>query len=176
MYSLVLGEEVSLLAKLSKKAGSQLRGWMEENFQKAMNLYPPYVGAGVSVDHISEDHRRVDVSMKLTPFNRNYVGTHFGGSLYAMCDPFYMLMLMKNLGSDYIVWDKAASIDFRRPGRGCVRARFELSQERIDEIREAADTSPKVEPRFVVDVVDEHGEVVAHVEKLLYVRRKDRSK
>lgn len=116
--------------------------------------------------------------MKLHWWNRNYVGTHFGGSLYTMCDPFYMLLLMEALGRDYIVWDKRASIRFLKPGRGTVRARFHIPEERVEEIRREADAvdreSPaKVEPTFTVDVVDEDGEAVARVEKLLYVRKKD---
>ena len=163
---------MSLLESISKKTSKQVRAWLEDNFDTALSLYPPYLGAAISVDHVSDDFRRIDVRMKLTAYNRNYVGTHFGGSLYSMCDPFYMLMLMRNLGDDFIVWDKSASIDFRRPGKGTVFAHFELTEERIDEIRQAALAQHKVEPRFEVDVVDEHGEVVAHVEKLLYVREK----
>jgi hypothetical protein len=83
-----------------------------------MSFYPPYLGAGVRVRHISDDFRDVTVSMGLGWYNRNYVGTQFGGSLYSMVDPFYMLMLMENLGRQYIVWDKAADIDFISPGKG----------------------------------------------------------
>jgi acyl-coenzyme A thioesterase PaaI-like protein len=111
--------------------------------------------------------------MRLRRWNRNYVGTHFGGSLYSMCDPFFMLILMENLGRGYVVWDKAATIRFRRPGKGTVRAVFHIPAERIAEIRAAADRDGKVEPTFHVDVVNEQGEVVADVEKLVYVRRKD---
>lgn len=137
-----------------------------------LNLYPPYLGAGVRV-RIAPDFRTFDVRMKLRWWNRNYVGTHFGGSLYTMCDPFFMLILMEHLGRDYVVWDKAASIRFRRPGRGTVRAIFHIPEERIAEIRAAADRDGKLEPVFQVEVVDERGDVVAEVEKLLYVRRKD---
>jgi acyl-coenzyme A thioesterase PaaI-like protein len=138
---------------------------------RLLNLYPPYLGAGVRV-RPSADLRTFEVRMKIRFWNRNYVGTAFGGSLYAMCDPFFMLILIEALGHDYVVWDKAATIRFRRPGRGTVMATFHIPQERIDEIRAAADAGGKVEPVFTVDVVDEKGEVVADVEKLLYVRRK----
>jgi hypothetical protein len=87
-----------------------------------------------------------------------------------------MLMLMANLGRDYIVWDKAATIRFRKPGRGRVCARFVLTEDRLDEIRRAADAQDKVEPVFTVQVLDDADEVVAEVEKLLYVRRKDRAR
>jgi acyl-coenzyme A thioesterase PaaI-like protein len=139
-----------------------------------MRFWPPYLGAGIRVRRIADDFTEVDVEMKLHIWNRNYVDTHFGGSLYSMCDPFFMLMLIENLGRQYIVWDKAASIRFKRPGTGTVRAAFHLSRERIDEIRAAADRQAKVEPEFKVDVVDDSGNVIAEVTKLLYVRRKDR--
>jgi hypothetical protein len=139
---------------------------------RLLSLYPPYLGAGIRVK-ASPDVRTFEVRLPLRWWNRNYVRTHFGGSLYAMCDPFFMLILVEALGRGYIVWDKSAVIRFRRPGRGTVAATFHIPQERIDEIRAAADAGGKVEPLFRVDVVDEHGEVVAEVEKLLYVRRKD---
>ena len=118
--------------------------------------------------------KAIDVEMKLRFWNRNYVGTHFGGSLYSMTDPFFMLMLIDNLGPEYLVWDKAATIRFKKPGRGKVRAEFRLSDEQIDEIRRAAATNGKTEPTFVVQVKDEAGEVVAEVEKVLWVKRKDK--
>ncbi len=144
----------------------------ERILEKFINMYPPLVGAGIRSRSI--DERTVDVEMKLTVFNRNVVGVHFGGSLYAMCDPWFMLILMRLLGSDYIVWDKAANIQFKRPGRGRVKARFHIPAERVEQIRMDADQAGKIEPTFSVDVLDEQGEVVAHVEKLLYVRRKKR--
>jgi len=139
---------------------------------RLLNLYPPYLGAGIRV-RASPDRRTFEVRMGLRFWNRNYVGTHFGGSLYAMCDPFFMLILIEHLGRDYIVWDKAATIRFRRPGKGPVRATFHIPEERVAEIRAAADRDGKVEPMFRVDVIAENGEVVAEVDKLLYVRRKE---
>jgi acyl-coenzyme A thioesterase PaaI-like protein len=145
------------------------RNWLLRLF----NVYPPYLGAGVRVK-ASPDLHTFEVRMKLRFWNRNYVGTHFGGSLYTMCDPFFMLILMNALGRDYIVWDKEATIRFRRPGRGTVRATFHIPPERVAEIKAEADAQRKVEPVFKVDVLDDRGEVVAEVEKLLYVRRKER--
>lgn len=147
--------------------------WFKDNLDRVMNFYPPYLGAGVRIAEADDDFRYVRVEMPLRFYNRNYVGTHFGGSLYSMCDPFYMLMLLKNLGDDYLVWDRAASIEFKKPGRGKVVAEFTLSDERIDEIRRRADEDGKVEPTFEVEVVDQKGDVVAVVEKVVYVRRKD---
>lgn len=143
-----------------------------KKLQRLINRYAPYLGAAVRVTHISEDFRDVEVEMALRFYNRNIVGTHFGGSLYSMCDPFYMVMLMQILGPGYVVWDKAASIRFKKPGRGLMKAAFHLSEEHIAEIRAAADTQPKVEPRFEVVVKDAEGNVVAEVDKLLYVKKK----
>ena len=123
--------------------------------------------------NISDDFRHIEVEMKLRFWNKNYVGTHFGGSLYSMTDPFLMLMLIHNLGKDYVVWDKAARIQFKKPGRGRVRAEFSLTQEQIDSIRAQAAEAYKVEPVFHVVVTDDAGETVAEVEKTLYVRRKE---
>ena len=111
--------------------------------------------------------------MRLRFWNANYVGTHFGGSLYSMCDPFYMLMVLENLGSEYIVWDKAATIRFKKPGKGVVSATFDLNQEHLDEIIEATSTGEKFEPTFKVEVKDRAGDVVCEVEKKLYIKRKD---
>jgi acyl-coenzyme A thioesterase PaaI-like protein len=137
---------------------------------RAINIWPPLLGAGIRVRWRSS--RVVDVEMKLRPWNRNYVGTHYGGSLYSMTDPFYMLMLMENLGRDYIVWDKAANIRFRKPGKGKVKAEFRLSDAQIDEIRDKLTSQEKYEPTFLIEVKDEAGEVVAEVQKVLHVRHK----
>ena len=136
---------------------------------RLLNLYPPYLGAGVRV-RVTPDFRTFDVRMRLRWWNRNYVGTQFGGSLYTMCDPFYMLILLDALGRGYVVCDKAATIRFRRPGTGTVRATFHIPEERIREIRAAADRGEKVEPVFTVEIRDDQGEVIAEVEKLLYIR------
>ena len=128
------------------------------------------LGAGIRSRTV--DEHTVVVEMKLTAMNRNIIGVHFGGSLYAMCDPWFMLILMRLLGKDYIVWDKAAGIKFKKPGKGTVRARFHIPAERVEQIRTDADALGKIEPVFHVDVLDDTGEVIASVEKLLYVRRK----
>lgn len=141
-------------------------------FRAALRLYPPYLGAGIRVEEIAPDLRRVVVAMPLTRLNRNYVGTHFGGSLFAMTDPFYMLMLIQNLGPRYVVWDKRSSIRFRKPGVGTVRAVFELTQAGLEEIRRQADQDGRHDAAFHVDITDEAGQVVAEVDKVVQVRRK----
>lgn len=141
-------------------------------FFKFINLYAPLIGAGIHVVDHGPGMEFIEVELKSTWWNRNIVGTAFGGSLYMMCDPFLMAILMHKLGRDYIVWDKAASIQFLRPGRSRVRARFEIPEAEIARIRDIADSGRKVEPEFDVDIVDVHGERIAMVHKVLYVRRK----
>jgi hypothetical protein len=145
---------------------------LKRYFRILVNLWPPFLGAGIRVKRLAPDWKSIDVEMKLRRWNSNYVGTHYGGSLYSMTDPFYMLMLIECLGKDYIVWDKAATIRFKRPGKGTVSAAFRLSDQQIDEIKQALTSQDKIEPAFVVQVKDESGLVVAEVEKLLHVRRK----
>jgi len=137
-----------------------------------LNLWPPFLGAGIRVRRIGPDWKEIDVEMKLRWWNRNYVGTHYGGSLYSMADPFFMVMLIENLGKDYIVWDKAASIRFRKPGRGTVSASFRVSEGQIDEIRQTLNSQEKIERVFNVEIKDQSGSVVAEVEKLVHIRRK----
>jgi acyl-coenzyme A thioesterase PaaI-like protein len=140
--------------------------------RRFLSTFAPYLGAGIRVTDIAEDFSSARVEMGQHWYNTNYVGTHFGGSLYSMVDPMYMLLLMRRLGTEYIVWDKSASIDFIRPGKGKVMARFELTDERLDEIRTATADGDKMLPEWDVEIVDESGELVARVHKVLYVRRK----
>jgi Domain of unknown function (DUF4442) len=143
-----------------------------KTLKRFIRFYPPFLGAGIRVPRISEDLRTIEVHMPLRFWNKNYVGTHFGGSLYTMCDPFFMLILINNLGPDYIVWDKAATIRFKKPGKGLVKAVFHIPSERIEEIRAQADAHGKIEPHFQTVVTDTDGNVIAEVDKLLYVRKK----
>jgi acyl-coenzyme A thioesterase PaaI-like protein len=136
------------------------------------NLYPPYLMTGIVVREISPDWRRVRVGMGLHWYNRNYFGTQFGGSLYAMTDPFLAIMLVRNLGSGYIVWDQAAEIEFLRPGRGRVEASFRLEEAMIESAREGTRDGRRFRPKWPVEVRDEAGDVVARVHKTLYVREK----
>lgn len=140
--------------------------------EKAIRFYGPFLGAAVRPVKISKDYRYAKVEMALTFYNRNYMGTQFGGSLYAMVDPWYMLMLIKNLGDEYIVWDKAATINFRKPGRGKVSAEFILTQEKIDEVKKIVSEKVKADIHFLVEIKDEEGKLIADVDKTVYVRKK----
>jgi len=137
-----------------------------------MNFWPPMVGAGIKVRHISDDYREIIVSMNLTWYNRNYIGTHFGGSLFAMTDPFFMLMLIHNLGKGYRVLDYAASIDFISPGRGRVTATFSITEEQIEEIKTMTEKGTKYFPQFKVDILNSKDIKVATVNKTIYIRRR----
>lgn len=141
-----------------------------------MNLWPPFRAGGVRVREISPDfrHVRVELVQRWFRLNRNYVGTHFGGNLFAMTDPFYMLMYLHNLGPDYLVWDQAACIEFLRPGRGTVRAEFCIGEADLDRVRRATAGGDRFLHDHSTDIVDKAGEVVARVDRTVYFRLKPR--
>ena len=142
--------------------------------RRLFNLWPVFRGAGIRVREIAPDFRSVTVELRAKLLNRNWVGTHFGGSLFAMTDPFFMIMMMQNLGREYIVWDKAGAVRFLKPAKGTVTAKFTLDPAEVEKAREATAGGEKYEPRFKVDIVDAEGVTVADVEKTLYIRRKNK--
>ena len=131
------------------------------------------LGTGIWLTRVSDDFTRFDVKMKLSWFNRNLVGIHYGGSLYSMCDPWYMFVLIFNLGKSYVVLDKAASIRYVNPGKSTVYASFEIAPQRINEIRQEIDEIGKKDYTFTCYVKDAEGEVICEVDKTVYVRKKD---
>lgn len=141
-----------------------------------INCWPPYLFSGIRAVHISADFRSADVELRRHWYNRNYVGTHFGGSLFAMTDAWYMIMLIQNLGRDYYVWDKNASIEFISPGKGTVRAQFRLDEAILQRIRDNTENGEKYLPEFHVDVVNTENELVAKVIRTLYIRKKKTSR
>ena len=143
-----------------------------KGMRQLINIYGPYFGAGVKATYIDKDFRQAKVSLALRWYNKNYVGVHFGGSLYSMIDPFYMLLLMNNLGKDYIVWDKSADIEFIKPGTGTVSATFIITDDMLKEIKEKTANGDKFLPTYPVVIIDEQGEIVAKANKTLYIRRK----
>ncbi|MGZ5432550.1 MAG: DUF4442 domain-containing protein [Thermoanaerobaculia bacterium] len=150
---------------------------MPESFESRLlrwkfNLFPAYRGSGARVTYIAADFRELKVRLPLTWRSRNAVGTIFGGSMYAAVDPMYMILLMHCLGRDYIVWDKAATIRFRKPGRTTIFATFRLDDAELDAIRSATATGESVDRTYNVDLLDAEGVVHASVEKVIYVRRK----
>ena len=139
-----------------------------------INYWGPFVGAGIKVIDANPEMTKITVELKETWFNRNIVGVHFGGSLYAMCDPFFMGILLHHLGRDFVIWDKQATIRFKPPGKGRVRAIFEISAHDIERIRQEALTQDKTEPVFKTTIRDVEDKIVAEVEKTVYVKRKSK--
>ena len=140
--------------------------------RRLFNLWPPFRGMGIRVRELSPDFTHAVVELRMKLLNRNYVGTHFGGSLFAMADPWFMILMMKRLGEDYVVWDKSGSVRFIKPARGTVTARFEMPEDRVAEAREFTSGGKKYEPVFKAAIVDEQGVTVAEVEKTLHIRKK----
>ncbi len=145
-------------------------------FRRLLNLWPPFLCNSIRVQHVADDWSEASVVLKLRPWNRNYVRTQFGGNLFAMTDPFWMLLAMHQLGDDYYVWDKAGTIEFVAPGREDVYAHFKLEPTVVDELRTAAAGGEKVLRWFEVAVKTASGEVVAIVRKQLYVRLKPKAR
>lgn len=139
-----------------------------------VGLFPPFLAAGIRVPVSDPRGGIYRAEMRLRFYNRNALGTHFGGSLYAMCDPFFALILIEQLGREYEVWDKSAQIEFQRPGRGLVEATFAIGEMEVAEIREAADRGDPAEPVFVAEVTDQSGAIVARVTKTIHVRKRPR--
>jgi acyl-coenzyme A thioesterase PaaI-like protein len=135
-------------------------------------FWPPFLGAGISIQVLSEDLMHTRAHLKLRWWNKNYVGTQYGGSLFSMTDAIYMVMLMQNLGSGYIVWDKAASIRYLRPGKTHVTADYKLTPEILDSIRRNLETQPTMDWNAKVEVKDQTGQIIAEVDKVLYIRKK----
>lgn len=139
------------------------------------NLWPCYRGTGGRVTFIAADWREVRVRLPLSWRTRNYVGTTFGGSIYGVVDPFYMIMLMKNLGPEFVVWDKAAAIRFRKPGRSPLTATFRIDETELAEIRHLLEVHPKVDRTYTVQLLDAQGVVHAEVDKVIHISRRQPS-
>ena len=139
--------------------------------RRMLNIWSPFFFSGISILEISRDFRYAKVKLKKKLLTSNYVGTLFGGSLFAMTDPFYMVMVMKNLGKGYIVWDKRSEIEYVSPGRSTVYAEFHLSDEELNEIKSEVATSGKYLKWFAVDIKTADGTVVAIVNKQIYIRK-----
>ena len=151
---------------------------MSESFRSRLerwgfNFFPAYRRTGGRITYIAADYREMRVKLPLNWTTRNYVGTIFGGSMYAAVDPIYMLMLIRLLGPDYVVWDKAAGIRFKRPGRSTLYARFTIDETELEAIRAALVTAPSVDRVYQVELTDESGVLHATVEKTIYIARKE---
>jgi acyl-coenzyme A thioesterase PaaI-like protein len=141
-------------------------------FRRMVNLWPPFLVNSIHIVRLAEDWSHATVRLRLRFWNRNYVGTHFGGNLFAMSDPWWMLMTMHRLGRRYLVWDKAGAIDFVAPGKGDIYGRFDLDEQTVDELRTAAADGSRVLRWFETELKAADGTVVARVRKQIYVRLK----
>jgi acyl-coenzyme A thioesterase PaaI-like protein len=153
---------------------------MPESFETRVlrwkfNLFPAYRGTGARITYISSDVREVHVKLPLSWRTRNYVGTIFGGSIYASVDPIYMIMLIRALGPAYVVWDKAATVTFKRPGKTTLHARFRLEDEELRAIESELEGKRSIDRVYTVELRDAAGKLHASVEKVIYIRRKDES-
>lgn len=144
-----------------------------ETVLKFISLWPPFLFSGIRVVEVDSNVETITVRLKSYFWNRNYFGTHFGGSLYSMCDPFFVFLATHKLAKEHIIWDKAASINFIKATNATVYAKFTMPQSVCDEIAEAAKHQFSVLRSFQVQVLSETGELIAEVEKELYIRRKD---
>jgi len=136
------------------------------------NFFPAYRGTGARVVYIADDYREMRVKIPLNWRTKNYVGTIYGGSMYSGIDPIYMLMLIKTLGKDFIVWDKAATIRFKRPGKETLYADFLLTQEELDEIELILQTKKSVDRTYNVELKNKDGKTHCSIEKTLYIAKK----
>ena len=149
-----------------------MNSFMKRHIRRAVNFWPPFLAAGIRVTRWDPDWRAIDVELRLHSWSANFVGTHYGGSLYSMVDPFYMLMLIENLGRDYVVWDKAASIRFRKASKDRVSAGFRITQQQLEDIRQALVTQEKLEPTYSIEIRDDADTLVAEVQKVLHIKKK----
>lgn len=145
---------------------------MKKYLLQFINLWPPFLFSGIKVVELSKDFRHAKVQLKLRFWNANYVRTQYGGALFSMTDPFYMLMLIENLGSDYAVWDKSATICYLRPGRTDVFAEFHLSEEELSKIYEQLAIKSSLEWTRTVQIKDKQGELIAEVYKVISIKKK----
>ncbi|TAH18669.1 MAG: DUF4442 domain-containing protein [Cytophagales bacterium] len=153
-----------------KKPKESFKTW---RFRTVMNLYPMFFGTGGKITLISADWREVNVHLGLSLWTRNYVKTIFGGSMFSASDPFYMLMLMHNLGKEYVVWDKSAQIRFRRPAKEGISTQFVLKEELIEEVKAKIAIQGEADFTFMVQWFNKEGKIVSEIERLVYVASKD---
>lgn len=142
-------------------------------YRYAFNCFPAYRATGGVITYIAADWREIHLKLPLNRHTRNYVGTIFGGSMYSAIDPIYMLMLIKTLGDEYIVWDKAATIRFKKPGKTTLYARFMLDEAELATIRSALEDIRSIDRVYTVELCDANRVAHAIIEKTLYIRRKD---
>jgi acyl-coenzyme A thioesterase PaaI-like protein len=143
-----------------------------EHFLSVWNFWPPFLFTGIKIIKRSKDYRHVVAKLKLRFWSANFVGTQYGGSIFSMTDAFYMVMLMKNLGPEYIVWDKSATIRYLKPGRTDVTAEFLLTDEDLETIKKEVAKTGKTHWLRKVEIKDADGNVIAEVDKTISIRKR----
>ena len=142
------------------------------SLRRWMNIWPPFLFSGIRIISIADDFREAVIELRDRKFNMNYVGVHFGGAIFAMTDPFHMLLAMNILGRGYVVWDKAARIEYLKPGKGSLRAHFRITDEMLADVRYNTETEgDRYFPEWPIDIVDAKNVIVARVTKTLYIRK-----
>jgi acyl-coenzyme A thioesterase PaaI-like protein len=139
--------------------------------RRLINLWPPFLFSGIRIVSVARDWRRLDAELRLRWWNRNALGTMFGGSLFTLMDPFYPLLLQHHLGRGYIIWTKSAVVEFLSPGRSVARATFLLTGDIVEEIRAATADGGKCEPRFSAVTSDPEGKIIARANLTFHIRR-----
>jgi acyl-coenzyme A thioesterase PaaI-like protein len=163
----------SVRSALNYRASMLLDSYLSSKFRCwSFYIFACYRGTGGRAQYVAEDWSEVHLDLPLSWRTRNYVGTIFGGSMYSAVDPIYMVMLIRRLGKDYVVWDKAASIQFKKPGRETLHARFVVTDGELAAIRAALETQRSIDRTYLIELKDSSGTVCATVEKLIYIRKR----
>ena len=144
--------------------------WPSRLLRWRFNWFPAYRGTGARLSYVADDGLEVRVRLPLSWRTRNYVGTIFGGSLYGAIDPIYMIMLIRALGPDFIVWDQAATIRFLRPGRSTLYGTFRLAADAVADIASEARAAGRITRDFQVELMDGEGQVCVACTKTIHVR------
>lgn len=143
-----------------------------KTLKRVLNLWPPFWASGIRVLEMANDWSYAKVRLRKHWYNRNYVNTHFGGSLFSMTDPFYMLLFLHKMGRDYVVWDKKSEIKFIKPGRKDVFAEFTVTPDIVTELKQQLTIQDKINPVFEVDIKDAEGTLIAKVWKTIHISKK----
>ena len=137
----------------------------------AFNFFPAVWASGGKYTYVSEDMRELHLKLPLNLRSRNYIGTIFGGSMFSATDPMFFMMLIKNLPG-YIIWDKASSIRYKKPGRDVLYTKTKITQEDIDSIVEELKSKDKLDRVFTLDLIDTAGDGCATIKKNIHIRHK----
>ena len=153
-----------------------MKKFLRRHIFHLLNFYPPYFFTGIKVIAVNEDRTKITVQMRLRCYNKNGYGTHFGGSIYSMVDPFYALLLWYHLGDQYKIWDKSAKIEYLRPSKSSIYAHCALSNEEIKRLKEVLLSETTIEPTYQIVITDQDKKEVAKIEKTLSIRANNNGK